>query len=176
MLRKNLPEFFGDTAFKGALRFFDINDKSWKKTWGQLYGSLIPSINIFASDAFGTVYGISNNEVVIFWTETGELEPLGMNENDFYDLIVEDPDNTINLGLYCQATELFGVLSKDDHFAFKIETALGGDLSLNNITVMNGVDHYKSLGKLANQINSLPEGERIDSILLSNDCSGQAKK
>lgn len=167
MLRNDLPEFTGDTAFKGALRFFDINDDSWKLSWGVCYGSLIPDIKIFASDAFGTVYGLlDDGEVAIFWTETGELEQLGIYENDFYDLIVEDPENTINYSLYCEAENSYGAITKENHFAFKIETALGGELSLSNITIMNQVDHFRSLGKLATQIDIIPEGESINSVML----------
>lgn len=162
-----LPDFDGKSAFSGALRFFDRENKSWEKEWGGHYESLMPEIDIFAIDAFGTVYGLSNGgEVVIFWSETGDIEPLGVGENEFYEIIVDDPINTINYDLYLAAIQEYRELSYDEHFAFKIETALGGELSTDNISIMNAIDHFKALGKLANKIKDIPEGEVVSNVLL----------
>lgn len=167
--KESLPDFDGRTAFGGALRFYDPDDDSWEQQWGRFYGNLMPNIKVFAIDAFGTVYGISSNDMVtIFWSETGEVEDLGVGISDFYEMIMQDPDNTINLGLYEDAVKKYGKLSFDEHFAFKIETALGGSLTVDNISVMSADEHFQSLGKLANRIKDIPEGEVISNITIEH--------
>jgi len=168
--KSSLPDFDGNTAFGGALRFYDCEDDAWKSEWGKYYGSLIPDIKVFAIDAFGAVYGLSEKyEVVIFWSETGELEPLGVEMNEFYEMIMNDPIGTINLDLYLEAVDRYRKPSFDEHFAFKIETALGGKLTTDNITILNSIEHFKALGKLANRINEIPEGQGIDNISIEQD-------
>ena len=168
MIEKNkLPDFDGTTAFNGGLRFFDSSNDEWKQIWGKDFGSLMPEIKIFAADAFGTIYGLdSNNEVVIFWPETAELESLEVGVGEFYEMIAADPVNTINLDLFNSCVEEYGRPLINENFAFKIETALGGELSVGNISIMNAADHYKLLGKIAAQIKDIPEGTIIDNLLI----------
>lgn len=164
-----LPDFDGRTAFGGALRFYDIDDESWKQQWGKYYDALMPDIRIFAIDAFGTVYGLlPNSTVAIFWSETGEVEQLDVGLSEFYEMIIQDPDNTINFSLYMDAVKKFGKPAFNEHFAFKIETALGGSLSVDNISVMDATDHFMALGKLANRIKDIPEGQRIGDIAIEH--------
>lgn len=165
--KENLPEYNGRSAFDGALRFFEPEDDSWKSTWGHYYGSLMPDIKIFASDAFGTVFGIVNTDrVAIFWSETGELELLGLGLEEFYEMIIQDPIGTINIDLYRSAIEIHGKPSLEEHFAFKVETALGGKLTTDNIIIMDAKEHFKSMAKIAHQIKDMPVGRKIDNIKL----------
>ena len=165
--KQDLPGYNGSTAFDGALRFFESEDDSWKSIWGHCYGSLMPDIRIFASDAFGTVFGlVEKNKVAIFWCETGELEFLGIELEDFYEMIVQDPTGTINFDLYQAAIELYGKPAFEEHFAFKVETALGGELTTDNIVVMDAIEHFRAMAKIANQIKNIPTGQRIEKIKL----------
>lgn len=167
--KTQLPKYDGFSAYDGALRFFDPEDTSWKYQWGKYYGELMPNIKIFAADAFGTVYGLlDNGSTAIFWTETGEIEGLGVDLDEFFELVYQDPDGTINLSLYQAAVEKFGNISVDKHFAFKVETALGGQLSIDNIVLMDSNDHFKALSKIAKQIKNIPEGQVINNILIED--------
>lgn len=166
MNKNNLPGFNGSSAYSGGIRFHDVGDMSWRELWGRYYEHLEPNIHIFATDAFGTVYGIgSYDTVVIFWPETGDVEELGITEGEFYGLIAADPDNTINLKLYNDSIVIHGVPALDEHFAFKIETALGGHLTVDNITIMPIKDHYRFMAKLALQIHDMPVGTKITNIV-----------
>jgi len=151
--RHELPGFDGGAAFGGALRFFEAND-AWMARWGSSYGDLAPNLRIIASDAFGTMYGLDESgKVVIFWSETGEIEPLAVDEATFLSMIVEDPNRTINLDLYQSAVHKFGHIGQQQHFAFKVETAIGGQVALDNFMVMDADEHMRGLGSLAQQIH-----------------------
>lgn len=163
-------DYDGNAALDGALRFHDINDKKWKDDWGLSYGNLIPDIRIFASDAFGLMYGLNeNNEVTIFWSETGELEKLGINIETFYKRIIDNPDSTINLYLFKEAEKCLGKLNIHEHYAFKIELAMGGELSTDNLIICDSNVHMNQLGKIAQQISRLPVGTKITNVLLEKE-------
>lgn len=156
--RNNLPGYDGKVAFEGALRFIDIND-DWMERWGVSYGVLAPRIHIFASDAFGTMYGLDNSKnVAIFWAETGEIESLGVDEATFLSMIMDAPNDTINLDLYRNATQKYGAINTQQHFAFRVETALGGEVALENLMIMDADEHMRGLGMLAQQIHDAPVG------------------
>jgi hypothetical protein len=153
----------GGCGFSGALRFFPAREHEslpglcdWNRSrWLDAYGSLRPGLFLFAEDAFGLQFGfLEDGNVAIFWGETAEVEPLGTDLRGFVDRIKEDPDTTISFSLFQEAVEMLGPLSLNQHFAFKVETALGGNLSVTNLTIMGAVDHMRSLGKIATQITS----------------------
>ncbi|SQD76790.1 T6SS immunity protein Tdi1 domain-containing protein [Moritella yayanosii] len=157
-----LPEFDGESAYSGALRFYDDSCSDWEYEWGKLYGSMKPTFKLFAIDAFGTAYGLLSDEnVAIFWSETGELEPIDANLEEFLGMILEDPYTTINYDLYISAVEHLGKPSFHEHFAFKVELALGGSLSVDNLTIMDSTKHFHSLAKIAFQINEIKVGSSI---------------
>jgi hypothetical protein len=162
MKKENLPGFDGSSAFGGALRFHEPNDQTWLEQWGRNYGSLTPQLDFFASDAFGTYYGIDHSGLVsIFWSETGEVERLGLEESDFFQKIKHDPDGTINFNLYQEAVRRFGKPLPSQHFAFKLETALGGSVAAENIVIMDAVEHMRALAKIAQQIAGVPDGTQF---------------
>lgn len=158
-MMEELPGFDGYTAFGGALRFHDVGDSSWIDLWGSGYGTLIPDLRFFASDTFGTMYGLNAaGHVAIFWSETGEVEEIGVGQEEFFAMIVEDPNSTINLDLYREAVEKIGAITSGQHFAFKVETALGGQLAVENLMIMSADDHMRALGVIAQQIHDMPPG------------------
>lgn len=161
--RHDLPDFDGHTAFGGALRFFDFDYDSWKERWGKSYGLLAPNLRFIASDAFGTMYGLDESgNVSIFWAETGEVESLGVCPEEFFSMILEDPNGTINLDLYREAVQKNGAIGLRQHFAFKVETALGGQLVVDNVMIMDADEHMRALGALAQQIHDVPDGSKFN--------------
>ena len=161
-IKSFLPGFDGTRAFGGALRFFDAKNQEWVATWGKYYGNLLPKLRFFAGDAFGLLYGLdSNKKVSIFWTETADIEDLGVSEDEFYQLIQQDPDETINLALYKDAVDKLGEPNLDQDFALKVETALGGQLSIDNLYICDRESHLIGLAKIATQIHKMPAGTRV---------------
>ncbi|MBK9219682.1 MAG: DUF1851 domain-containing protein [Uliginosibacterium sp.] len=135
---------------------------------GECYGDLMPEIRFFASDAFGTFYGVNvTGEVSIFWSETGELEDLGVDQNEFFMLIRNDPNGTINYSLYMKAVETYGVPLLNEVFAFKVETSLGGRMCIDNLMKCDRIQYMRLLGELALKIGDMPIGTKIDSVKLA---------
>jgi hypothetical protein len=154
-----LPQYDGRTAYAGALIFFDPNGPDWTSGWRQSYGDLFPSLRFFAGDAFGLLFGLdSSDKVCIFWSETAEVEPLGIDERSFYGIISEDPDGTVNKSFFYEATQAIGTLTRDQVFAFKVEIALGGRLAIENLYVSDRVEYMRALGNIARQIHRDPTG------------------
>lgn len=153
----------GAIAFGGALRFFPALPArgladvcSWNEnpgTWKWAYAHRAPEIFLFAEDAFGLQFGFRpDGSVAIFWAETAEIEDLAVGLKDFVRLIESDPKETISYELFCSAREALGPISLDQHYAFRIETALGGSLSVENLVVASSIEHLRALGKIALQL------------------------
>jgi hypothetical protein len=168
--RKDLPEYDGQTAFGGALRFLPADSSDWTQQWFSAFAKLKPPLKFFATDAFSTLFGYdSNGSVVIFLPETAEIDALGVPEDAFLDLILADPDATIHFELFKQAVKQFGKLLPDETFALKIETALGGQLDLENLYKMQQMTYLIALGKIAQQLSGMNPGDRITSVDREND-------
>jgi hypothetical protein len=52
----------------------------------------------------------------------------------------------------------FAQLAPKDHFAFEVETALGGALRAENVCVMDAGKHMKAVANVAAQIADAPLG------------------
>src|SRR5262245_18051113 len=79
--------------FDGALRLLDVADYGWVSAWEDGAECTLQGLEIFAADAFGTLYGVNIKDTVsIVWTETGDVEDLGIAERDFYALNCRRPE------------------------------------------------------------------------------------
>jgi hypothetical protein len=164
-LRKDLPGYDGQTAFGGALRFLPADSSAWTQQWLPAFGELKPQLKFFATDAFSTLFGYdANGNVVIFLPETAEFDALDVPEDTFYRVILEDPGETIHADLFNQAVKKFGKLLPDETFALKIETALGGQLDVENLYKMPQVTYLIALGKIAQQLHGMNPGDQITSV------------
>jgi hypothetical protein len=160
--RSKLPDYSGDSAFGGALRFLSPDDSDLIEVIRENYGDLSPNIEFFAADAFGVYYGLNKRgKVAIFWTETADIEEIDVSQDEFYELILDDPDSTINLSFYRMAVETYGRIEKHQDFALKVESALGGAMTLENIYICDAAQHLAVLAKIARQIHSIPIGTRF---------------
>lgn len=162
-MREWILDTGGAVAFGGALRVFPPADcsglysvKKWNAstTWKARYGKKAPvNVLVFAEDAFGTQYYIDGEGMVgAFWSETGEQERFNLTVPEFLNSIVSDPNGTISASLYVEAIKEIGDLKISQHFAFKIELALGGKLEVANMVAMDSLRHMIALAKIAGQI------------------------
>jgi hypothetical protein len=137
------------------LRLLEPSDQAWLSRWETGAQSTFPSLELFAIDAFGAIYGLDEKgDVSIIWTETGGVESLGITEQDFYSMINDDPNATINQALYLEAVQKYGRPGDDQIFALRVETALGGALVIGNIFLKDISEQMLVLGKIAKQIGS----------------------
>lgn len=167
-----LRVYNGAVAFGGALRLFPAQSSGgllsageWNdvSTWREAYGAVASGRQLFfGEDAFGVQFGLSpDSGLVRFWNETGDVEPLGLSLMEFFEVIRDDPDGTVSAGLYARAEEALGHLPLREHFAFKIETALGGEPVVENIARMASVEHMRACGHIAQQIKGMPLGTQV---------------
>jgi hypothetical protein len=161
--KEKLPDFKGDVAFGGALRFYSESDDGWLKEIGGKYGELFPSLKFFAEDAFGVIYGLdSNNGATLFHADSADIEPLGITEEQFYKIICDDPEGTISYGFYEYCARSLRQIAVHEHFAFKVELALGGEMTLENVYICDRRSHFLGLAKVAKQIHAAPVGTRFN--------------
>ncbi len=140
----------------GALRFYAPNENH---AWLSFYDNLINKpLSFFAEDAFGVQFALVDGIVAIFQPETAELEIVGMTQTEFYQAILDDPEGTISWSLYQAAVHLFGKPSSDQHFAFKVELALGGKPAVENIAILDSAEHFKAMASIAKQIKDVHIG------------------
>jgi hypothetical protein len=163
----------GGVAYDGALRLFPYwangglaSYPEWnsKAGWRSFYGELAPEWDSFGEDAFGVQYLISPGEapvVAIFWSETGEVEHLGVGPSEFLDMVSEDPENTISLGFYRACVARYGELPLGKHFAMRVESALGGQLAVDNVVPMDALEHMRALAHIAGQLRTVPIGSPL---------------
>lgn len=170
--RDALLSINGGIAYGGAIRVFPayrvpqlptIGDWNDPPLWKNSYGSLIRSdLTVFCEDAFGVQFAIGTDGLVTrIWNETAEAECLGMRFQEFFNVIHNDPVGTISLDLYQSAEQSLGPLPLSEHFAFKIETALGGKAAVENVMRMGSVMHMRACGGIARQIKSMPIGTKV---------------
>lgn len=164
-----LGEWNGATALDGALRLFALGDveelwtvSDWnaQDTWRGEFGRLQPRGVCIGEDAFGTqfVRVPDLDEVALFWPETGTMERIGLSRAEFVRAVIDDPDGTVSLHQYRKAVSALGRPSLREHLAMKVETAVGGEFSSDNMIRMPSISHMRALGLLALQIADVPVG------------------
>ncbi len=164
----------GLLAFQGALRIFAWSEdaqlysaSTWNadETWRSSYRELLsPKWQSIAEDAFGTQYLLHSDtgRMALFWSETGEVEELEADPEQFFRAIIAEPDSTIWLGFYSRCVMALGKPSPKQHFALKVESAVGGEHTTDNVLVMDATTHMRALGQLAHQIRDVPIGTPLE--------------
>lgn len=145
-----------ETVQSGSLRIYAPNERH---AWLSFYGDMIEkSLEFFAEDAFGVQFASINGNVGVFQPETAELELLEMTQTEFYQTIVDDLEGTISWSLYQEGVRLLGKPSSSQHFAFKVELALGGQPVVENMVILDSIEHFKIMASIAKQIKDIPVG------------------
>jgi hypothetical protein len=169
----------GGVAFGGALRLFPFRAREglpsfdeWnaRDGWRSSYGELAPQWDSVGEDAFGTQYLISPGlqpKVALFWAETAEIEELGVGPSEFLEMIAEDPEGTVSLSLYEACVARFGSLPLNAHFALRVEAALGGEMTAENVVPMPAREHMAALAHIARQVKDVPIGTVFTDVKLA---------
>ncbi len=158
----------GAVAYGGALRIFPLQEcagladvQTWnaRETWKGAYGSAAPDLYLFAEDAFGVQFGFeADGSVARFWNETGDVEALDLGLGEFFEAISLDPEGTISAETYRAADRQIGPLTLREHFAMRVETAVGGKFNCDNMIRMDSIEHMRACGSVAQQIRRTPIG------------------
>ena len=166
MLRKRN----GFYALESALHIFPShsNEKiigldKWNSTtlWRKEYGELVDNCLFFAEDVFGDQFCIKDNIIYTFNPETGILDYLADNIEDWAKAIVNDYDALTGYSLAHQWQEHYGQLPENKRLLPKIPFVAGGQFSLDNLYLGDSVEGMKYRAHIANQIKDLPDGAQI---------------
>ncbi|UNE62785.1 T6SS immunity protein Tdi1 domain-containing protein [Xanthomonas oryzae] len=152
-----LPGRGGGFCFDGLLRYFCSDDSVWTSVWAVRSGLEFDWSEAIAYDVFGSVYGVDRfDQVYILSLDSGDISGLDVDVDGFFYAIEDDPVSTIRSDLYEEARSKLGGINNNENYALKVETALGGQLCVDNMYICDRLKHAYILGDIARQIKDLP--------------------
>jgi hypothetical protein len=130
-------------------------------TWKYAYDGLVDNIMFFAEDLFGDQFGISNDAVVLFRSETGEVVPVAASLEQWASQVLVDFENLTG---YCVAHEwqlAHGPIERGMRLTGKRPFVLGGGYDLANLYAADSVTLMRLRGDIYGQIRHLADGALV---------------
>ena len=160
----------GFYAFESALHFFPSNSseetsiETWNQNhyWRDAYGSKAEGLWFFAEDVFGGQFCIRDEEILAFDPETGELESLARNFNDFGKLVRDEYEVLTGYPLAHEWQASHVPIKVNHRLCPVIPFVAGGEFSIENLREVEARQGMRLRGDLALQIANLPDGATID--------------
>lgn len=161
----------GFYAYESALHVFpthtcqaEISLEDWNKygLWRGAYQELAEDCLFFAEDIFGGQFCIKSNEIFAFDPETGSLEYLAGNIEEWAKAIDDDYEMLTGYPLAHDWQELNGRIPLGSRLLPKTPFFAGGDFTLENLYLSDAVDGMKFRAEIANQIKNLPDGAHLE--------------
>jgi len=174
------PELFrllsgrnGFYAFESALHVFAIgpSDKkdldllTWNRQdlWRQAYpGFIEPGDLFFAQDAFGGQFVLREGVVYSFDPETGGLEVIAKNLDEWARAILADFEYLTGYPMAHSWQELNGPIPIGRRLVPKVPFVLGGEFEPGNLAALDAVKGMLFRGDVATQIRDLPDGSSVE--------------
>jgi hypothetical protein len=164
-VRKN-----GFYAFESALHLFPYTPGSDKyelerwnseNLWRQEYGEAAAGLIFFAEDIFGEQFAIKDGRVCRFRLETGEIEEIAPDIEQWAKLILDDSDLQTGsaVGRAWQARS--GALPRGERLSPVYPFVLGGSYDIDTLHAMDSLTLMRFNADLANQIRDLPDGTEV---------------
>ncbi|HEY0141994.1 MAG TPA: SMI1/KNR4 family protein [Thermoanaerobaculia bacterium] len=160
----------GFFAFESALHVFPVASfcseqtfQSWNTldTWKYAYGGLVDDIIFFAEDIFGDQFGISDDAVVLFRSETGEVEPLAASLEEWASQVLVDFENLTGYWVAHEWQLAHGPIARGMRLTGKQPFVLGGGYDLANLYATDSVTLMRLRGDIYRQIRDLPDGAHV---------------
>lgn len=145
----------------GLLRWNE--DSLWKNS----YMGLANNYLFFAEDVFGCQFCLKAGEsgVYLFDPETGMADFFSKNINDWAELILADYDSITGFPLAHQWQSIFGKLPTNSRLTPKIPFVLGGEFSIENLTITDSVQGMIFRSEIAIKTIGMPDGSEISLTL-----------
>ncbi len=164
-----LREKNGFYAFESALHVFPVTSdpgsglEGWnsESLWRQEYKEFADGLLFFGEDVFQDQFCISQQGVVRFCAESGNVEVLASSIEGWADLILSDYSFQIGWKLAHDWQAMHGPLPQGKRLMPKTPFFLGGQFSLDNLWVGNSLEGMRFKGDLAMHTRDLPEGTKI---------------
>lgn len=160
----------GFFAFESALHIFpvasfcsDMTFQSWNTldTWKNAYGGLVDDIMFFAEDIFGDQFGIFNDAIVLFRSETGEIESVAASLDEWASRVLVDFENLTGYLVAHEWQLAHGPIARRMRLTGKRPFVLGGGYDLANLYAADRVTLMRLRGDIYRQIRDLPDGVHV---------------
>jgi hypothetical protein len=137
--------------------------QSWNTvgTWKYAYGGVLDNIMFFAEDIFGDQFGISDDAVVLFRSETGEIEPLAASLEEWASQVLVDFENLTGYRVAHEWQLAHGPIGRGMRLTGKQPFVLGGGHDLANLYEADSVTLMRLRGDIYRQIRDLPDGAHV---------------
>jgi hypothetical protein len=144
----------------------DINDiKQGLEAWDWIdFSGKEP----FITTCFGDVFFESNDGVYFLDTLGGTLEKVASSKEELQDILntEEGQDHFLMAGLALAAQESGLNIGEGGCLDFKVNPAVGGPLTVENLDVMSFAISLDIAGQIIKQIKDLPPGTKIDKVTI----------
>jgi hypothetical protein len=160
----------GFFAFESALHVFPVASactemtfQSWNApgTWKYVYDELVDDIMFFAEDVFGDQFGISHEGLVLFRSETGEIEPVAASLEEWACQMLVDFENLTGWRIAHEWQLAHGPIAKGMRLTGKTPFVLGGSYELANLYAADSVSVMRLRGDIYRQIRHLHDGAQV---------------
>lgn len=160
----------GFYALESALHVFpsyscqeEVGLEEWNENtlWRNDYKGLVDDCLFFAEDVFGGQFCIKNEHIYTFDPETGALDYLADNIEDWAKAIISDYEMLTGYPLAHQWQKQYGQLPAKKRLLPKIPFVAGGEFVLNNLYLGDAAEGMRFRADIANQIKELPNGTQI---------------
>lgn len=161
----------GFYAFESALHVFPAGAAGselpglgeWNSAtlWRDAYKELAEGLLFFAEDVFGGQFALRGSEVVTFEPETGEVEVLAGDIEQWAAAVLADYQLLTGFGLAHEWQSSHGALAPGTRLLPKRPFVLGGEFAVDNLYALPAAQGMRLRGQLALQIRDLPDGATI---------------
>lgn len=160
----------GFYAFERSLHLFPIgcqtyhiDFESWNRddSWRSNYGSIVNDYLFFAEDVFGSQFGLCDAHVCKFDPETGEIEVIAADLEEWATKILSDYEYETGYVLAHEWQEQHGPLAKGKQLLPKVPFVLGGAYEVENLYAADALKAMEFRADLWRQIRDLPDGAEV---------------
>ncbi|HYF31798.1 MAG TPA: SMI1/KNR4 family protein [Chitinophagaceae bacterium] len=157
--------FFFDQAvhmygYSSAIEFHDIDYVN--KLLKEEYGNIAAGLLAFGQEAFGNqyVFDLSTKKISLFNTESGEIEVIATNFEEWVDAIVSDQNYLTGVKVV-QAWRSDNELGFNQRLCPKVPFVIGGEFKVDNLYAGTFPAYLRAYANIARQIYDLPDGTPI---------------
>ena len=161
----------GFFAFESSLHVFPLgssldrltlirwNDPHlWKNAYGELLGQ---PVLFFAQDVNGNQFGISNQKIILFYSEFAEFEVIAGTLSEWEGILMSDWRGFTGYELAHEWQTRHRSLEEGERLIPKVPFVVGGKYEVNNLYAGQIIDAMRFRASLALQIAAVPDGTAI---------------
>lgn len=157
-------------AFESALHMYPVAShcdsmtfQVWNaaQTWKYAYDQMVDNILFFAEDIFGDQFGISGDAVIVFRSETAEIEVVAASIEEWACKILIDYESLTGYPIAHEWQKVHGPIANGMRLTGKRPFVLGGGYDLPNLYAADIVTIMRLRGDIYRQIRHLPDGAQL---------------